>query len=194
MNPETRLIVNQAGFCNRHFPMMREAGHAHHLGLLSHTHLQTVRKNLKGVLNGLAKGGSKNARDFAVSVKGISDNCLICDSMNRDVDRFAYTAVVLYEKENEFRSLFEKSRGPCLHHGAALATMATDVLNKKESATFLNALSEHMNKALEELEADILKFTQKFDAQNDSMEWGTSRDAHARTVQMLSGSVVRLED
>jgi hypothetical protein len=47
---------------------------------------------------------------------------------------------------------------------------------------------------LETLEAEVLCFTQKFDSQNDKMEWGNSRDAHARTVQILSGTVVRLQD
>lgn len=195
MNPETRVLVNKTGFCCRHFPMMREAGHAHHLGLVAHTRLQTVRDKLSGGLHALAKSGTaKSAKSFAKDVHGILEDCLICKSLKRDEERYAYTVVILYGKEPEFRRLFEEGRGPCLPHAAVLADMAAETLNKKEARDFLIALANHMEAALGELEADVLKFTQKFDARNDSLEWGNARDAHARTVQMLSGRSIRLTD
>ncbi len=194
MNPETRVAVNKTGFCPRHFPMMREAGHAHHLGLLSHTHLETLRKSLSGNLKALARGGPRGAAAFASSIKELTGSCLICESIIRDEKRYSYTAVVLHRQEEEFRRLFEASLGPCLPHSAMLATMAVEALSKKEASAFHSALASHLEQTLEELETDILRFTQKFDAQNDSLEWKNSRDAHARTVQMLSGVPVRLED
>lgn len=194
MNPETRLLVNDTGFCRQHFPMMREAGHAHHLGLLGHTHLQSVRGKLAGRLKSLAGGGGKAAEGFASIVKALTTPCLICRSMERDEERYAYTAVVLHSQEDEFRKLFANSRGPCLPHAAGLATMAKKALGKKEAVAFMKSLAGHMDEVLGKLEEDILRFTQKFDAQNDRMEWGDARDAHARTVQMLSGRIVRLED
>ena len=42
MNPETRVLVNETGFCSRHFPMMREAGYAHHLGLVETDYTLTL--------------------------------------------------------------------------------------------------------------------------------------------------------
>ncbi len=72
--------------------------------------------------------------------------------------------------------------------------MAAEVLKKNNMQLFLTALGNHLEKSLDELEAGVLRFTQKFDSQNDDMEWGNSRDAHARTVQSLSGRVVRLTD
>ncbi len=194
MNPETRILVNETGFCRRHFPMMREAGHAHHLGLLGHTHLETVRKNLSGDLKALSRGGSRAAAAFADRVRSLTDKCLICDSMDRDEKRYSYTAVVLFTKEEEFRRHFETSQGPCLPHAASLAVMAAGVLGKRDSSAFMKALAVHMEKTLETLEADILHFTRKFDRQNDGLDWGNARDAHARTVQMLSGEKIRLED
>ena len=195
MNPETRLIVNEKGFCRRHFPMMREAGHAHHLGLLGHTHLQNIRVRLASHLKTLSRNGSpRTSVAFADKIDEITGSCLICESLNRDESRYAYTAVILHNREAEFRRLFEASPGPCLPHAASLARMAGKELGKKDAPVFLKALAEHMDSALENLEADILRFTQKFDAQNDSLDWGSSRDAHARTVQMLSGRTVRLED
>lgn len=194
MNPETRMIVNKTGFCSRHFPMMREAGHAHHLGLLGHTHLETFRKDLAGEIKTLSRGGSRAAAAFAARIRTMTDRCLICDSMDRDEKRYSYTAVVLHRQEGEFRKLFGESRGPCLPHAAVLAGMAAEALGKKDGAAFMKALASHLEETLEELESDILRFTRKFDAQNDGLEWGNARDAHARTVQMLSGAVVRLED
>jgi hypothetical protein len=195
MNPETRVLVNETGFCPRHFPMMREAGHAHHLGLLAHTHLQQVRRDIAGKLSNLSRGASvKTAGAFASDVRNRSEECLICRSMERDRKRYSYTAVRLYIEEEEFRNLFAASRGPCLIHGADLAEMAAEVLKKKDMQLFLGALGEHLDSALKKLEEDVLLFTQKFDSQNDNVDWGDSRDAHARTVQYLSGTSVRLTD
>jgi len=195
MNPETRVLVNDTGFCSRHFPMMREAGHAHHLGLIAHTHLQQVHNKLSGNIKTLNRGGSaKTAGIFSAAVRSQAEECLICRSVERDLKRYSYTAVKLFIEEEEFHSLFTESRGPCLIHAADLADMAAEVLKKKDMQYFLTALSEHLEESLKELEADVLRFTQKFDSQNDEMVWGNSRDAHARTVQMLSGRVVRLTD
>ncbi|MCG8453594.1 MAG: DUF6062 family protein [Spirochaetales bacterium] len=194
MNPETRLLVNATGFCSRHFPMMREANRAHHLGLVGHTHLQQRRKELRSSLKSLKSGSGAAARDFARKVQKKTQECLICHSMERDAERYAYTAVILLSTEDEFQQLFQKASGPCLPHAAMLAEMGAQVLGKKERKFVLSQLSDHLDQSLEQLEADVLRFTQKFDAQNDGMDWGNSRDAHARTVQALSGVPVRLDD
>jgi len=195
MNPETRVSVNDTGFCPRHFPMMREAGHAHHLGLISHTHLQHVRSRMKGKIRAIRQHPSgRNAGAFSAAIRSQSGECLICRSMDRDLHRYCFTAVTLFVKEEEFRSLFKVSRGPCLIHGADLADMAVEILRKKDMQFFLKSLGEHLDESLEKLESDVLRFTQKFDSRNDGIEWGTSRDAHARTVQTLSGKNVRLSD
>ena len=195
MNPETRVLLNDTGFCSHHFPMMREAGHAHHLGLIAHTHLQQVHKKLSGNIKTISGGGSaKAAGIFSEKVRSQAEECLICHSVERDIKRYSYTVVKLFIEEEEFHRLFTESRGPCLIHTADLADMAAEVLKKKDMQCFLAALGKHLEKSLDELEADVLRFTQKFDSQNDEIEWGNSRDAHARTVQALSGRVVRLTD
>lgn len=195
MNPETRILVNETGFCRRHFPMLREANHAHHLGLMAHTHLQTVRQKLRGEIKMLSRSPSgKSASSFAEGVAKVTGDCLICRSMERDLKRYTYTAVIMYTQEQDFRRNFESSRGPCLIHAADLALMAVDALKKADAKIFLSSLAEHLDSVLEDLEAEILHFTRKFDAQNDHLEWGSARDAHARVVQTLSGLKVRLED
>jgi hypothetical protein len=195
MNPETRILVNDIGFCTRHFPMLREAGHAHHLGLITHTHLQSVRAKLAGSLKAISRGASgKAAGAFSSTVRSQTDECLVCRSMERDLNRYSYTAVMMFGEEEEFRRLFAASQGPCLVHAADLADMAVEVLKKRELQNFLPVLSDHLDSVLKTLEAEVLHFTQKFDSQNDGMDWGNSRDAHARTVQILSGRTVRLKD
>lgn len=191
MNPETRVLVNKTGFCSRHFPMMRSAGHAHHLGLIAHTHLQTVRQNLTRKLNALSgRSPAKAALEFAERVQKQTKKCLICESMERDIKRYTFTAAVLYIREPDFRKRFDHAPSPCLPHAAQLAQTASETLKKKDAGMFLSALSSRLNRGLEELEQDVLKFTQKFDAQNDSVDWGDSREAHTRTVQMLSGRII----
>jgi len=195
MNPETRLQVNETGFCPRHFPMLREAGRAHHLGLVAHTHLQSVRGRLDAAIRRLVQGGSaKDAAAFSASIRGITEGCLVCRSMERDLERYAYTAVVLHRDDEEFRRHFWASRGPCLPHAADLAEMAAAVLGRSARRRFLTVLGEHVGHILARLEDDVLHFTRKFDPQYDDEDWGEARDAHARTVQMLAGRDVRLGD
>lgn len=195
MNPETRLVVNDTGFCARHFPMMREAGHAHHLGLIAHTHLQAVQKKINGNLKALSRNpSSKSAAAFSASVRKQTGDCLICRSLERDLKRYSYTAVMMFGESEEFRNLFHKSDGPCLLHAADLADMAAEILKKNQLKSFLAELATHLGAGLKTLEAEVLRFTQKFDSQNDGIEWGRARDAHARTVQALTGRTVRLED
>ncbi len=195
MNPETRVLVNKKGFCSRHFPMMRDAGHAHHLGLIGHTHLSELRKNLGPALRLLKSAGSaRTTSAFSAGVRQKLQSCLICESLGRDIERYSCTAAILYGRESEFRELFEKSTGPCLPHAADLADIAVKVLNKKLQREFLGALSDKMDSLMANLEADILYFTQKFDSQNDHLPWDDKRNAHAKVVQFLSGRQLRMED
>jgi hypothetical protein len=120
--------------------------------------------------------------------------CLVCRALEIDLKRYLYTAVSLYGKEGEFQTLFASARGPCLPHAADLADMAAAELDRNNLGHFLKGLGNHLDRSASALEEDILRFTRKFDAQNDRMEWGGARDAHARTVQFLSGVQVRLKD
>ena len=139
MNPETRVLVNETGFCSRHFPMMREAGHAHHLGLVGHTHLQTVRRKMAGKLKSLSRRASvKAAAVFSSAVRSQAVECLICRSMERDLKRYAYTAVIMYGEEDEFRGLFEESPGPCLIHAADLADIAVEMVEPRAEGRLLH--------------------------------------------------------
>ena len=195
MNPETRVLVNKKGFCSRHFPMLREAGHAHHLGLIGHTHLAQLRKSLGPAIKSLKSASSaRNVTTFSTRIRQSVESCLICESLDRDIERYSCTAAILYGRETEFRELFEKSTGPCLPHAADLADIAVKVLNRKLQKEFLGALSDKLVSLMEKLEADILYFTQKFDAQNDNLPWDDKKNAHARVVQFLSGSQLRIDD
>lgn len=44
MNPETRVNVNEHGFCRHHFEKLIEAGKPQGLGLMAETYLETDRK------------------------------------------------------------------------------------------------------------------------------------------------------
>jgi hypothetical protein len=195
MNPENRIMTNETGFCSRHLPMMREAGEAHHLGLISHTRLQTVRNRIgKSLETMVSRPVSRSARHFAAVIRETLSGCLVCRALEIDLKRYLFTAVSLYCKEAEFRTLFASSRGPCLPHAADLADMAAVELDRKNLKDFIKGLGIHLEETSSALEDDVLQFTRKFDAQNDGMEWGGAKDAHARTVQFLSGVPVRLKD
>ncbi|MCH3907358.1 MAG: DUF6062 family protein [Sphaerochaeta sp.] len=61
MNPETRVKVNENGFCPRHFEALIAAGKPQGLGLMAETYLEADRAAWKASLEGLlsAKAGRK---------------------------------------------------------------------------------------------------------------------------------------
>jgi len=204
MNPETRVVVNQKGFCPDHYRGLEAKKKAHGLGLMTHTHLCESDKALLPLLKDLQKkaqksatrggGGAKKAlqksrEQLTKWLKEKEESCLVCEGLNRTMKRYAFTIAWLWKDDSEFQQAFRESRGLCLHHLPLQMDLAAETLKEQELGDFLAALAEIEQKAMERLEGEILWFTQKFDAQNSDKDWGTSKDALQRTVQKLIGPI-----
>jgi len=202
MNPETRVVVNQKGFCHDHFLGLMERKKAHALGLMTHTHMAESRKKLIPLLKdlqnkgakarekggGAAKKGLVKSRESLIQwLKEKEQSCLICEGIERTMKRYAFTIAWLWKDDEEFRDAFRSSRGICLHHMPLQIDLAAEALKDKELGDFLEALADTEIKALERLDAELLWFTQKFDSQNNDKDWGTSKDAHRRSIQKIAG-------
>ena len=196
MNPETRVEVNKTGFCPDHFSRLLLARSPQHLGLITHTHLQTLTDKLekdfpgteKGRMNRLFKKGSSPAQTFSETMRQQTANCLICDRVAKTLKRYTFTTVYLWQNREEgFREELESSKGFCLPHMTALLEMADEMLSSSEGSEFFARVKEIQMKNLKRLEEEILWFTQKFKAENFDKPWGDSQDAHYRLVQKLTG-------
>jgi hypothetical protein len=192
MDPETRVAANTKGFCVRHSDMLFEGGHKLGLALMTHTYLQqfvrAFRKKMKEKDTVKAKGKTA-APDWAGFFRKTQAECLFCERVAQTVDRYLFTIVYLYRKDDDFKKAFLASKGFCLIHCARALEMADEILKGTVHDDFVDRLLDLQEKRLTVLEGEIDWFTQKFDHRNRDKPWGNSADALPRVLQKLKGHV-----
>ena len=180
MEPDHRVLSNEKGFCARHLGMMFEKSEKLPLSLVLDTHLKEVRKKLERLDTGKKKlfKGSDDKNE----ISSVLNSCVICEKLEKTMDRYARVLIDMWKDEREFTEKFENSKGFCLKHFEGLYSLSN-------SAEFKKALSEKELKELSSLQEDIHRFTLKFDYRNRDMEWGSAKDAPKRTVEALVGYI-----
>lgn len=205
MEPDTRIQVNDRGFCRRHqallYAQQNRLGHA----LMMHSHVREVlakavplfdqaraaakkEAEAPALKRAVGKGGGKE--EIAAAAKAIgalSDRCIICDSIDENVRRYAYTLLHLYKTDPAFSAAFAASKGVCLPDMAMLMDLARQEMNGSLLSRFIDDLCAAVQKSLEKNEKDLEGFTLKFDYRNTQKPWGDSRDSLERTVNKLRG-------
>lgn len=211
MEPDTRVRVNEKGFCPRHqallYAQKNRLGHA----LMMHTHLKETMERLRPVLENAKSAAGKSAdapvlrrmmgktagkeelNRVAGEIRALSSGCILCDSIEENTRRYAYTLLHLYKTDAAFRRAFAASRGVCLPDMALLLEMAEEALSGQILKDFVADLCAAVEKSLAKLETDIEGFTLKFDYRNADKPWGDSRDALERTVNKLRSWCVGAE-
>lgn len=205
MEPDTRIRVNEKGFCPRHQLMLyarnNRLGHA----LMMHTHLMETIRRAKPILAGARAAASQSAATPAVKrmigkdpgkqgLKGaaqqlaaLSGSCILCEAIEENTRRYAYTLLHLYQTDAAFRRAFAASKGVCLPDLALLFEMAQETLSGQTLADFVRDCCGAVERAMEKNAADIEGFTLKFDYRNADKPWGDSRGSLERTVNQLRG-------
>lgn len=211
MEPDTRIRVNEKGYCQRHhmllYAQQNRLGHA----LMTHTHLQETEKKAQKIFDvavqgaqagagaplmkrALKKDGSREAlMEAADALDKLTGTCILCESIDDNMNRYAYTLLHLYEKDAAFRKAFEESKGVCLKDAALLLRMAGDTMDARKQADFAQTVQKLMNESLSRVEKELEWFTLKFDYRNADKPWNNSRDALERAVTKLRGWCVGAE-
>jgi len=198
MEPDVRKSTNKTGFCGRHLHMMygREINRLG-LGLMLHTHLVDLKKDIGGELqNAAPASGSfmrgrdrdykRNLETLADKIDGRVDSCIICDKIRNTMDRYVEVILWMYFEDAGFRTLFENRPHHCLHHTAALLRGAARILPQNQAGEFVSNLAALQNKGLDAMISDVEWFTLKFDYRNKDKPWGSSKDAIPRAISLLS--------
>lgn len=201
MEPDARTLTNSMGFCTKHFDMLLKIPNKLSLALVLDTHLQEVRKKISlnkvSVNNAKKKNlfskGSSAGEKLAASLEAIEQSCLICSQVNETMERYVEVFFYMYENDRAFRKKFDDVPYFCIAHYKLLAGKAEKYLGGAAYEEFIKNLFEKQEKALEELNEDVHKFTLKFDYRNKDMPWGTAKDAPKRCVYAI-GSQMYLED
>lgn len=211
MEPDTRIQVNDKGFCPHHhsmlFSMSNRLGHA----LMLESHLaETRRRTAKAfdelkkaahayseasMLERLKKGSAAKAdmEKIAAEITSMANSCVMCDSINQNMDRYMHTFFHLYQNDTEFRNRFNASKAVCLPHLATLIQWAPQELPAKEVADFIDKLTSNETANLDRMQEDISWFIKKFDYRFQDEPWYNSQDAVERTVNKLRGWCVGQE-
>ena len=212
MEPDTRVQVNDKGFCPHHhamlFQMSNRLGHA----LMLESHMIETRKRtekvyeklenaagiLKGIglagrLSGKAKGADAAVRESVEELRKITDSCLMCETIEANMQRYLHTFLHLYQHDSDFRSRFSAGKGLCLPHTARLLEAAQGELAPKELGELISVLTKLERENMDRMQEDISWFIKKFDYRYEKESWGNSKDAVERTVNKLRGWCVGKE-
>ena len=203
MEPDTRIQVNEKGFCPRHqvllYAQRNRLGHA----LMMHTHLKQTHSRLTPLFKDAEKAAkacqdaplgkkltgnkdNKNAlRKAAEQILNVTESCLLCDSIEDNMARYRYTLMHLYKTDSAFRDAFAHADLLCVPDAAQLLDMASDHLNGDTLIRFTKDLSAMMDRSLGKLEGDLEWFTLKFDYRNADKPWGDSKGSLERTANKL---------
>lgn len=200
MESNTRVEVNEKGFCLHHDRMMFEAGNRLGLALMTHTHMKATMSALGGMspAKKAAKRRplTKTREGQAGDIEALTKTCILCDRLNNTMDRYAYTLIYMWESESEFRRALESSKGFCIPHYGELVRIAPDHLSGGKLDEFLTALEKVEMEGLKRVESELEWFTLKFDYRNHDKPWGSSQDAVERAILKLRGqmSIEKPED
>ena len=212
MEPDTRVQVNQKGFCRHHhamlFGMSNRLGHA----LMLESHMIETREKaekiwkklenaagtlqgigLAGRLSGKAKGADAAVAESIQELGKLTGSCLMCETIEENMQRYLHTFLHLYQNDSDFRSRFGKGKGLCLPHTAKLLEAAQGELSPRERGELISVLTRLQRENLDRMQEDISWFIKKFDYRYEKESWGNSRDAVERTVNQLRGWCVGKE-
>jgi hypothetical protein len=199
MEPNVRVKTNDTGFCPLHYRKLYERENKLGLGLMVHTHLREklplITTALQSMKSGAAAGrkGAGRIEEAAASLESLHDRCFICDLLRVDLDRYAFTILYLWRKDPEFLPTFRSSRGFCLSHFLVVLGTARETMRSDRLESWLDECIPLMTASLQELERDLLAFTQLHHDANRGLGSESERTALARALQKLAGARFRLE-
>ncbi len=194
MEPDFRILSNEKGYCRHHIGMMARAKKALPLALVLDTRCAEVIKQLEGVdlsaNSGLLKKGKSAAEKLCDAVTKLDSTCLVCERIERTMEKFTNTFWYLYNKEPDFRKRFLESKGVCMHHFATLLKGLENVSGSKKDV-FAKELYDLQMKVLRHEQSEVHGFVRQFDYRSDKNEWKVAKDAHLKCAARLSGGFER---
>ena len=212
MEPDVRIQVNQKGFCRRHHSMLygmsNRLGHA----LMLESHMIENRERMQKIsdklnragdalskaslterLSGKAKGAVAAVKEQADEIMKMASSCLMCETIEENMNRYLHTFFHLYQNDTSFRQRFADSKGLCLPHTGRLLAAAADELGTRELGDFVTVITRMQQKNLDRIQEDISWFIKKFDYRFEKEDWKNSKDAVERTVNKVRGWCVGKE-
>src|SRR4030042_5769231 len=95
MASEVRVLTNEKGFCPDHTLRLYRGHNPLGLAVMTHTHLQHQAPALRTALAHARRSGRRRAALAALTdgIARLRDRCQVCDMLEDDRDRWAFTIV-----------------------------------------------------------------------------------------------------
>lgn len=202
MEDDIREKTDTTGFCRHHFKMMYDYGNRLGNALILSTHLKKLNAELTKEMKDFSPGKSSflkrmrktDATDPKLPETQLGswisqkvNSCYVCDHFRSIYGRYLDTFFDLYLKNEEFRQMFENSKGFCLPHFGDLIETAENKLNDAQKKDFYAIAFPLMQENMERLQKEVSWFVEKNDYRNKDKDWGTSADSIQRGMQKCAG-------
>jgi len=186
MEPDVRIQTNKEGFCRTHYDMMFVRKNRLGMALTLESHLAELKKGIRD--GGLfASPGQKPMK----RIGALEETCYVCRRIDFNFEHMIETAVLLWERDEEFREKLKAQPYFCLPHYRALLAEGSTRLSKKQFPEFEKICAGIVNGYMEKLEEDVSWFCKKFDYRYDQEPWYDSKDAVERAIRFLRSDLHR---
>lgn len=195
MEDDVRMDTNRTGFCKRHYNAMYAEQNRLGLGLMLHTHMQQLNKDIMNIAKSrtpvsfFGKDQSGTIGKLKKHLQKTHDSCYVCDKVERTFARYIDTFLYIWGRGGDDGRLVSSQKGYCIPHFIDLLEVAEN-LGRGKREKFLDEILPKQLAFLQEMEEDIEWFTLKFDFRNADEPWKNSKDALPRALAVLSGGNV----
>ena len=179
MEPDARTEVNKYGFCREHLRKLYEGQNKLGLSLQLTTRLQTLGAGL------IVPTSYKQAAKQAELLENATKTCVICNSLDTLMTRYAQTVAQMFASEPEFEPLLNKSNGFCMPHYALLLKTANYAGNKTKP--YLSALGYLQNRTLSKVRGELDRFAMLFDYRNAGSGQRPDAEVVPKAIRKLTG-------
>jgi len=195
MEPDFRIITNELGFCEFHTSMLIKQENKLSYALVLKTHMNDLIEQFENMAMQLENQPQKSffskqtdiGDEILKSVNKRNKSCAVCKKLSSVMESFVDNIIYIYERENEFKTKFENSKGFCIRHFEQLLNSAKKHLNDKKYKEFSKMLFNLQITNLKRVRDDVDWFTKKFDYRYKNEDWKNSRDSVPRASTKISG-------
>ena len=195
--------MDRLGCCRHHYKMMFDYGNQLGIAIILETYYKKMNAQLKEEIQ---KFTPKKV-SFLNKFKSVPDNiaektaetsigqwiqnkeksCYVCHHFQTKYPRYLDTFLQMVVKDNDFRKLFQNSKGFCLHHFKDIVEAAEIKMSDSDKKDFYPQLFSLMETNMHRLEEDISWLVDKYDYRNKDADWKNSKDANQRGIQKIRG-------
>lgn len=179
MEDNSRIAVAKHGFCEKHFDALFSGKNKLSVALQVLSRCDALDDLLKPV------SGTGKAKARATEIIKAKDDCVICDLLNKSMEKYYKTIAQMFVREKEFFKLLYSSKGFCMKHYAELLRYSGSAIPMQKE--YLKTLAEVQKKSFDKIKSELKEFCDSHDYRNAYKPLGNAETALPRIRTRLYG-------